>query len=189
MAHFCMLHFNYYIYLLIKTKYTRRCSMKSSTIYIEQVILWLQFLCSKATKLWAIKFRRCENDVFFNKTPIRFFHISSLFYLIFCIKQKTKYTIRCSVKSSTIYIRQLILQLQLLRSKLTKFCATKFRHCKKIFFWYATIVFFPYLSPDMFYLKKQNTQKGAAWKALQFSENSFFYICTFRSQKTEFLSY
>jgi len=49
--------------------------------------------------------------IFFDKRRVRFFLISSLLYLIFSIKQKTKHATRCSVKSSTIYIGQHILQL------------------------------------------------------------------------------
>ncbi len=68
----------------------------------------------KSDKIVSNQISTLRKRCFLNKRPIRFFHISSLFYLIFCIKQKTKYTIRCSVKSSTFYIRRLVLQLQLL---------------------------------------------------------------------------
>jgi len=39
---------------------------------------------------------------------------------------------------------------------------SNFDFAKKVFFSYATNAFFSYLSPDMLYLKKQNTPQDAA---------------------------
>ena len=131
--------------------------MKSSTVRMGQLILQLQFLCSKMGKVLSNKISTVGKQYFFDRQRIRFFLISCLFYLIFSIKQKTNHTTRCTVKSSTIYIIQLILQLHFLLWKSTTFWRIKFRRCKKmVFFWYPTNAFFSYLSPDPFYLNKQN---------------------------------
>ncbi len=58
------------------------------------------------------------------------------FYLLFSSSSrsilKAKYTIRCSLKSSTSYIKNLI---SYLFSKWTKFCPTNFRCCEKAIYW------------------------------------------------------
>jgi hypothetical protein len=49
-----------------------------------------------------------KNDLFRTRR-IRYFLITSFYYLMCFIKKKTKYTTRYSMKSSTIYKEQLIL--------------------------------------------------------------------------------
>ncbi len=135
--------------------------MRSSTIYTGQLILQLHYLCSKSTKFWANKFRRCAEDDFFDKRRIHFLLISSFSYLIFFIKKETKHTTRCGVKSSTFYTGQFNLPLYFLLWELTKFWANKFRRWEKnrFFLIYHLIRF----------LKgKQKASKDAARKAVQF---------------------
>jgi hypothetical protein len=70
---------------------------------------------------------------------------------------------------------------------LTKFCATKFRRCKKPVFWYATNAFFPYLSPDMFYLKKNKIhQKVQREKLYNFQRTVSFIYVPFGLKKSNF---
>jgi hypothetical protein len=48
-----------------KTKYTTRCSMKSSTIYKEQIMLQLQFYWWKWIKFWSTNFWNFEKKMIF----------------------------------------------------------------------------------------------------------------------------
>ncbi len=110
--------FSYFAFLLLvcfiekKAKYTTRCSVKSSTIYVEQLILQLYFSFSKSTKFWATKFRRCEKFFLFVQNEFVFSYFIFLLPDMFCLK-KPEYTIRCSVKSSTIHNDQFILCMRL----------------------------------------------------------------------------
>ena len=102
-----------------KTKYTTRCSVKSSTIYAVKRILNMQFLVSKKAKLYAINFRRRKKIVFFlHELKVHFF--SPFCNLIHFITKKVKYTTRCSVKSSTIYKENLVFIVYFLFSKNSK---------------------------------------------------------------------
>ena len=85
--------------------------MKSSTVDIWQLILQLQFLCLKISKVLSNQISAVRKQYFFDRQRILFFLVSCLFYLIFSIQQKTNHTTRCSMKRSTIYIIQFILQL------------------------------------------------------------------------------
>ncbi len=79
----------------------------------------------------ALVFDSSKKECFLVHDEFIFFLMSSFHYLICFIKKKTKYTTRCSVKSSTIYKKRLILQLHFLFSKSTKFCAANFLTLRK----------------------------------------------------------
>ena len=100
-----------------------RCSVKSSTVYIGQLILQLQFLCLRIDKVLSNQISTVRKQYFFDRQRIRFFLVSCLFHLIFSIQQKTNHTTRFSMKSSTIYIIQFILQLH--------FCFENRRHSER----------------------------------------------------------
>jgi hypothetical protein len=53
---------DYLIGCIKKTKYITRCSVKSSTIYKEQLILYIHLLLSKSTTFYATSLRCCEQD-------------------------------------------------------------------------------------------------------------------------------
>ena len=66
-------------FYLKRTKYTSRCSVKNSTIYKEQFILYMQFLFLRKSKIEREKFSRMKNST---RTKASFFRISSFYHLI-----------------------------------------------------------------------------------------------------------
>ena len=95
---------------------------------------------------------------------------------------KANYTIRCSMKSSTSYIKNFILYMHSLFSKWSKFGATNFRLCEQNHFLVHYNLLF--LISSFYHLicfikRKQNIPQDAAWRALQFTKNSLYYIGTF----------
>jgi hypothetical protein len=115
------LHFKFYIwtfkYVLFKrTKYTTRCSVKSSTIYKLKVILIVYFLFWKKSKSVGLIFVIVKKSLLFTQTRIHFSYPMFLSPNMLSLK-KTKYTTRCSVKSSTVYKGQFILFVYFLCSK------------------------------------------------------------------------
>ena len=118
----------------------------------------LHFLCSKSSKLRAIKFRPCENDIFFGTRWVYFIFWSlHIFYL-----KKTKYITRCSVKSSIIYTGPIFCSCTFRFQNRQKFWVTRFRCCEKVFVQYKTNEFFPSLPPEIFYLKKRKYTKSCS---------------------------
>ena len=120
MAAFCISIFIHLICCIKKTKYAKRCSVKSSTIYMRPLFLQFHFLRWKWSKVRAFKFWPCENDAFFGtkRTCLFLFHHFITCHLLF--KEQTKCTKRCSVKSSTIYTRPPFLHLYFSLPKSTK---------------------------------------------------------------------
>jgi len=70
--------------LFKKTKCAIICSVKNSTIFKEQFILYVQLAFLKAAKFWAPDFRRWQNSA---PTRTSFFRISS-FYQSICFLRK-----------------------------------------------------------------------------------------------------
>jgi hypothetical protein len=112
------LHFEFYIwtfkYVFLKeTKYTTSCSVKSSTMYKLKVILIVYFLFSKINKSVGLIFIIVKKSLLLTQTGIHFSYPMFLSPNMFSLKE-TKYTTRCSVKSSTVYKGQFILFLYFL---------------------------------------------------------------------------
>ena len=110
-----------------KTKYTTRCSVKSSTIYKLKFILIVYFLFSKKSKTLCNQFLLLWKTRFFTRTRIPFSYFTFASPNMSSLK-KTKYTTRCSVKSSTVYKEQFILFVYFYVQKNSKFCEISFRN-------------------------------------------------------------
>jgi hypothetical protein len=105
-------------FYLKETKYTTRCSVKSSTMYKLKVILIVYFLFSKKSKSVGLIVAIVKKSLLSTQTRIHFSYLMFLSPNMFSLK-KTKYTTRCSVKSSTVYKGQFILFVYFLCSKKT----------------------------------------------------------------------
>ncbi len=98
--------FSYFIFLspdilhLKTTKYTIRCSVKSSIIYTRLLVLQLYFSFSKSTKTLSHQISMLRKSHF----SIHDECVFSLFITSNLLFKKTKYITRCSIKSSTICI-------------------------------------------------------------------------------------
>jgi hypothetical protein len=106
---------------------------------------------------------------------------------LICLIKKTKYTTRCSVKSSTIYTVKRILIIQLLVSKKAKLYSINLRRRKKIVFFLHELkirLFSPFCNLIHLITKTQNIPQDAASKVLQFTKKILFLLCTFCFQKT-----
>ncbi len=104
------------------------------------------------------------------------------------LDKKTKYTTRCSVKSSTIYTVKRILIIQLLVSKKAKLYSINFRRRKKIVFFLHELkicLFSPFCNLIHLITKTQNIPQDAASKVLQFTKKILFLLCTFCFQKQQ----
>ena len=101
---------------------------------------------------------------------------------------KTKYTIRCSVKSSTIYKLKFILIVHFLFSKKVKLCATNFCYCEKIIFLRKReflFFYFIFVSPNMFSLKKNKIyHKMQREKFYSLQRTVYFISVLFMFKKT-----
>ncbi len=69
----CISFLQHLLHCIEKIKYITRCTVKSSTIYIIWLILWLHFLFWKWTKFWVIKLRQYEVVYLFGPRGICFF--------------------------------------------------------------------------------------------------------------------
>ena len=107
MAHFCITFFHHLICCIKKTKYTKRCSAKSSTIYIRPLFYSCTFCFQNRQNFEQSNCDHAKRIMF--SIHNEFIFIISLFHHLICfIERKTKYTTRCNVKSSTIYTVKLI---------------------------------------------------------------------------------
>src|ERR1700722_11574361 len=62
----------------------------------------------KNSKILCDQFSSLRKNPFFSTRTRNCFFLSSSFYHLICFRKKTKYTTRCSMKSSTIYQVKLI---------------------------------------------------------------------------------
>ena len=122
--------------------------MKSSTTYKFKCFNKNIFRFEKNAKLCAINFRYCEKNHFFTRTRIAFSYFIFLSLNMYSLKE-TKYTGRCSLKSSTIYKEKLILFVYFLCLKNSKICAIGFHNGEN----WSHRVFFFFLKTKSIHLK------------------------------------
>ncbi len=114
-------HFAFHIlnskYVLLKNNiYHKMQREKLYNPHSKPYFNWIMFVF-KGNKTLRIQFSRLRNDhLFLHECEISFF-LFHLFIVNMISQEKTKYTTRCSVKRSTIYIIKLIPIMYKLRRK------------------------------------------------------------------------
>jgi hypothetical protein len=91
MAALCVPFFHHLLRPIRKTKYTKRCSVKSSTFYIRSSIYSCTFCFENGQNFERLNFDRAKMIYFFGTRWIPFFLIAS-FHKLLCVNCRAFYT-------------------------------------------------------------------------------------------------
>ena len=130
-----------------KTKYAKRCTVKSSTTWVQSLSYSSTFLSSKRSQHRHIKFWPCENDFLFF-----LFHLLITPYDSFKKKQNRPSDAAWKILQSTL--DQVFLRRAFCVQKDQCFERSRWDEMKKWFLSTRTKLFFGYLSSKIFYVKK-----------------------------------